>query len=42
MNGNGNPFTGINPAVIEQLTNICPRKMVVIPIIINEENLSEA
>ena len=42
MNGNGKPFTGIKPAVIEQLTKICPRKILVIPIIINEENLSEA
>ena len=42
MNGNGRPLTGINPTVIEQLTKMWPRKILVMPIIINEENLSEA
>ena len=42
IKGNGNPFTGINPAAMEQLMNTCARKMLAIPIIINPENLSNA
>ena len=42
IKGNGKPLTGIRPAVIEQLTKIWPKKILVMPMIISEENLSVA
>jgi hypothetical protein len=32
INGNGNPFTGINPTVIAELTNTCANIIDAIPI----------
>ena len=40
INGNGSPFTGINPTVMAVLTNTCDKKTVAKPIRARLENLS--